>query len=199
MPISGNNGPSDLQTIESFVARITRRTYMELARPSTEYQDSYIKAIEEMRGEDRLIRLDFDLAEKDFAAFVKDLNERSEGKGLPPGYVSETIYWLVDGGEYIGRISIRHSLTEHLREVGGHIGYDIRPSKRKFGYGTKILELVLPKARDLGLDRVLLTCDETNTASRKIIESNGGVLEDKRPNPEGGSDKLRFWISLASP
>ena len=78
----------------------------------------------------------------------------------------------------------------------GHIGYDIRPSKRKQGYGSKILELALPKAKELDIERVLLTCDETNTGSRRIIEKNGGVLENQVKNPETGVDKLRFWIDV---
>jgi predicted acetyltransferase len=57
--------------------------------------------------------------------------------------------------------------------------------------------LHFPRAKELGLDKVLLTCDEINIPSRKIIEANGGVFEDKRPNPDGGSDKLRYWIALA--
>ena len=105
-----------------------------------------------------------------------------------------TTYWLVDNGEYIGGVSIRHELNEHLKNIGGHIGYDIRPSKRQQGYGTNVLALALPKAKELGISRVLVTCNVTNTASRKIIEKNGGVLENQVPDPETGIDKLRFWI-----
>lgn len=64
------------------------------------------------------------------------------------------------------------------------------------GYGTQILALVLPKAKELGIDRLLVTCDATNIASRKIIEKNGGILESQLPNPAGGPDKLHFWIKL---
>jgi len=82
-------------------------------------------------------------------------------------------------------------------EVGGHIGYDIRPSKRKQGYGNKILELALPKTKELGIHKALLTCDEPNTGSQKIIERNGGVLENVVDNPETGIRKMRFWITIA--
>jgi len=88
-------------------------------------------------------------------------------------------------------------LTSELERLHGHTGYEIRPSQRGRGYGTAILKLALPKAKEIGLNRVLLTCDETNIASRKIIEKNGGVLETKEENPATGVDKLRFWISLA--
>ncbi|MEU9960460.1 GNAT family N-acetyltransferase [Streptomyces sp. NPDC050982] len=75
-----------------------------------------------------------------------------------------------------------------MRDFGGHIGYGVRPTARRQGYATAMLRDVLPHARDLGLDRVLVTCDTTNVGSRKVIEANGGEFEDER----GG--KLRFWI-----
>jgi predicted acetyltransferase len=176
---------------------------MELVLPSVEYRDSYIAALNEEPDKSVVLSVQkkdgvpVDLVDIDFAAYVESLKARAIGKGLPEGYIPDTRYWLVDSGEYIGRTSIRHSLTPYLLNTGGHIGYDIRPSMRRKGYGKKILELALPKARELGLDKVLLTCDETNEGSRKIIEANGGVFEDRRPNPEGGPDKLRYWINLA--
>lgn len=169
---------------------------MELVRPSVGYKDSFLRAAEEYRAENRWTRFDLDLAERDFPTFVRELNEHAEGKHMPEGYVPETMYWLIDSGEYIGQINIRHYLNEHLLQIGGHIGYDIRPSKRRMGYGTEILKLVLPKARQLGIERALVTCDETNVGSRKIIERAGGVLENQVPNPDTGIDKVRFWIDL---
>ncbi|MFD5230388.1 GNAT family N-acetyltransferase [Streptomyces qaidamensis] len=53
---------------------------------------------------------------------------------------------------------------------------------------------VLLKAPALGLDRVLLTCDDGNAGSARTIESNGGALEDVR-NTEIGV-KRRYWITL---
>lgn len=114
--------------------------------------------------------------EADFEAYVEKKTGQSRGENLPEGYVPSTELWLVDGDEYIGSISIRHRPTEYLEKLGGHIGYDIRPSMRGRGYGSKILELALPKAKELGTARILVTCDATNAASRKIIEKNGGVF-----------------------
>jgi len=169
---------------------------MELVRPTAQFKNSYLAAISELRAYKLNSSIDFDLAEKEFDAFVRTLNDRAEGKGLPEGYVPDSIFWLVDNGEFIGDVRIRHRLNDHLLHVGGHIGYYIRESKRGQGYGSKILAMALPKAKELGIQRVLVTCDLTNVASRRIIEKNGGILEDKRPNPEGGPDKFRFWISL---
>jgi predicted acetyltransferase len=106
----------------------------------------------------------------------------------PEGFVPVTNLWLADGDEFLGRIAIRHSLTPILLEAGGHIGYDIRPSARRKGYATAMLREALPIAFDLGIDPALVTCDVDNIASRRVIERNGGVLEDQR------EQKLRFWV-----
>ena len=121
---------------------------------------------------------------------------RENGLLLPPGWVAETVLWLVDNDIFIGRASIRHSLNEHLLKIGGHIGYFIRPSMRRRGYGKSILNLALIEAKKMGLQKVLVTCDETNTGSRKIIEANGGVLENIVENGLDMPPKRRYWITI---
>ena len=79
---------------------------------------------------------------------------------------------------------------------GGNIGYGIIPSKRGLGYGTKALKLTLEKAKELGLKKVLLTCNSTNIGSKKVIEANGGLLENEILGEEGKPNKLRYWIEL---
>lgn len=176
---------------------------MELVLPSVEYQDSFIKAVKEAKADTEFRRhngwyheLSISDLESNFGSYVEKKKSQAVGKNLPEGYVPQTVYWLVDTGEFIGSVRVRHALNEHLKLIGGHIGYNIRPSKRRAGYGSKILELALPKARELGIKAALLTCDATNVASRKIIEKNGGVLENQVLNPETGVEKLRFWITL---
>ena len=110
---------------------------------------------------------------------------------LPAGFVHQTVLWFVDGVEFLGRLSIRHELTPALTEVGGHIGYFVRPSARRNGYATQMLVQSLPIAAGLGIDPALVTCDLDNTASRKVIEAAGGELEDERHG------KLRFWVPTA--
>jgi predicted acetyltransferase len=107
---------------------------------------------------------------------------------LPPGIVPATFLWWVDGETYIGRLSIRHSLTQWLLDYGGHIGYVVRPSARRQGHARAMLAAALPVAASLGIDPVLVTCDDTNVASRRVIEANGGVFDDQR------GEKLRYWI-----
>lgn len=169
-----------------------------LVTPSLQYEQIYREALAELQEENRTVgrHLDFD-GKEPFDEFISRLRGYKEGRNLPNGFVPESVFWLIDDeGEFIGRVSIRHELTERLREIGGHIGYEIRPSKRRQGYGTLILSLALNEARSLGLRRALITCDETNVGSRKIIEYNGGVLENKVSQGEGKPNKLRFWIEL---
>ena len=99
-----------------------------------------------------------------------------------------TTLWWLDGDEYLGRLAIRHRLTPRLTDLGGHIGYDVRPSARRRGHATAMLAAALPLARALGIGPALVTCDESDMGSRLVIEANGGVLEDKR------GTELRFWV-----
>lgn len=160
-----------------------------LTEPDVRYMASYVSALEEYRFEG--LELDYDYPEpgQSFKAFTKALREPV----LKPQQVPYTIFWLVDGDDYIGRLALRHELNDNLLALGGHIGFVIRPSKRRKGYGREILRQGLLKARELGLKRVLVTCNVENTGSRRIIEANGGVLENQYDR------KLRFWIPVPKP
>ncbi len=120
------------------------------------------------------------------------LADRFEETPRAADWVPCTTYWWVDDAGFVGRLAIRHRLTPDLLEVGGHIGYDVRPSRRREGHASRMLAESLPLAYALGIDPALLTCDDTNTASRKVIEKNGGVLEDQR------GYKLRFWVPTSA-
>ncbi len=168
-----------------------------LELPSERWQSSFLQAMSEFQREDRYADLDLAELRRAFPEFVARVTGFSRGQGSPEGYVPSTDYWLIDGEEFIGIVSIRHQMTGWLLKAGGLIGYSIRPSKRRMGYGTLILALVLPKAREFGFTRVLVTCDETNIGSKKIIEANGGVLENVVEIGTGQPRKLRYWIELS--
>jgi predicted acetyltransferase len=164
-----------------------------LDKPSIQYKDSFLGAVKEFQKEGRYTEFDVEQLKEGFDGFLQKFDNEEKGIGLKEGYVPASTFWLVDKGEFIGRVSIRHELTENLKLMGGYIGYDIRPSKRKMGYGTRILELALPIAKELGIGKVLVTCDDDNVGSSKIIEKNGGVLEDKIE--VDGKLKRRYWIN----
>jgi predicted acetyltransferase len=162
--------------------------------PSPAYVESYKLALAEFEQHDISGFWSLFGPVGDAAAYIEKINRYRHRSGVPAGWVPASVFWLVDDGEFIGHVSIRHELNAALETYGGHIGYAIRPSKYRRGYGTRILELAIPKARALGIDRALLTCDKTNTASRRIIEKNGGALADEIH--ENGRETLRFWISI---
>jgi predicted acetyltransferase len=172
----------------------------ELVAPTPVVRRSFLEAVEELvaegrTGEGSMLKRWMDLfsdrwhTEDGFAEFVAYLeaDARPEAE-RPTGHVPQSTWWLVDGEEYLGRISVRHELTQWLREYGGHIGYEVRPSARRRGHATRMLRDVLPHARALGIESALLTCDEDNVASARVIEAAGGVLADQR------GVKLRYWV-----
>ncbi|SET18217.1 Acetyltransferase (GNAT) domain-containing protein [Oceanobacillus limi] len=93
----------------------------------------------------------------------------------------------------LGVVNIRHRLTEFLLQAGGHIGYGIRPSERRKGYATRLLSLSREKAKEIGLTKLLLVCDEANEGSIKTIQNNGGVADSDFIKEDGAVIK-RFWI-----
>ncbi len=116
---------------------------------------------------------------------------------VPKGWVTSSTYMAVkDDDELVGIINIRHELNEYLMNVGGHIGYGVRKSEREKGYATEMLRLGLLKCKELGIDKVLVTCDFDNLASEKTIISNGGVFENVFTDVDDGSKVKRFWIDL---
>lgn len=106
----------------------------------------------------------------------------------PSEHVPCTFLWLVEGEEYLGSIALRHELTDFLLREGGHIGYSIRPSARRQGHASTALRQTLEMASEMGMERVLITCDEDNVASRAIIEGADGEYEDSR------AGRRRYWV-----
>jgi len=139
----------------------------------------------------------YGLAREDFDAFLLELEHNAQGVDVKPGYVPQTSFWLVeDGTHLLGELRIRHVLNDWLAIEGGHIGYNVRPAERRKGYGTLQLRLGLAEARALGLTRVMLTCDDENTGSARIIEANGGQLAGRVISPRHGNTVRQYWIDL---
>lgn len=131
-----------------------------------------------------------------FSTYLNHLKDKEQGLNLPANYVADTTFFGFLGKKIVGRLSIRHTLTEHLLKVGGHIGYGVVPSERRQGYATKMLRFSLAEAKKLGLKKVLVTCDDNNHGSIKVIESSGGQLENIVMVEIGKPYKLRYWIEL---
>ena len=133
---------------------------------------------------------------RDFGAYLRRLDEVREGIAPLPGGVPMSVFWLVRGGVILGTCYFRWALTDLLRIEGGHIGYKVRPSQRRKGYGTHILERALGLAREQEMDRVLVTCNTSNVPSARIIEKNGGRFSGEGRSPHTGKLVSRYWIDL---
>jgi predicted acetyltransferase len=111
-----------------------------------------------------------------FMDFQEMLKGFSRGIGIYPGFVAHTTYWLIENKRLLGVSNLRHQLNDKLRNIGGHIGYSIRPSERKKGYATKLLAATLYEGSKMGIKEFVLTCDKDNVASIKTIRNNNGEL-----------------------
>jgi predicted acetyltransferase len=165
-----------------------------LIEPTLTLKDDFRALAEEFLAEDDQRYRE---AIADFEKFIQLCSDEALGRNLAPGRVPQSIFWLVrDGQRILGCSRLRHTLNTFLEEVGGHIGYDVRPSERRRGYGTQILRMTLDKARDLGLKRVLVTADSPNVASWRIIENNGGILHGEELSQHTGQLLRKYWIEL---
>ena len=172
-----------------------------LTKLTPEWIPAYLAMLEDFlaAGEERY-RTHLEKIQQNAAAYIQKMKEVEQGIDLEEGFVPQTSFWLVrDGSTFVGESRLRHWLTPALEQHGGHIGYAIRPSERKQGYGTCILALTLEEARRIGLKRVLVTCDTDNIASARIIEKNGGVLDNRLISEQSGRMISRYWINLLSP
>jgi predicted acetyltransferase len=172
--------------------------HLTLVTPAAEFAAEYRAMVAEFRATAELPFNNFELAGEDFPAFVRELEDEAQGIGLPLTVVPQQTYWLVkDGMTLLGEIRLRPHLTEPFEQHNGHIGYNIRPSWRGQGYATRQLALVLQRAREQGLRRVMLTINGDNPASVRVIEKNRGTLEWRRVDPATGAVLACYWIELS--
>ena len=183
---------------------------MDLVWPAAQYLPGYVHALRQGWSPDNLrpqAALD-ELARiaEDPDRFLSEQVDR-EAKGpsitLPDGSTVPRLpgysRWMWDG-EFCGSIGFRWQpgTTALPPYCLGHVGFSVVPWKRRRGYATRALQLLLPQAGEEGLAYIDLTTNSDNIASRRVIEANGGKLVERfhKPAGYGGAESLRFRISL---
>jgi predicted acetyltransferase len=168
--------------------------HLVLRRPSLDEEDEFLRAHRATSPEVPGF-LHYYQEGMSLARYLDVLADQERGENLPPNHVPETFLFAFKDLRIVGRVTIRHALNDVLARGGGHIGYVVVPEFRRRGYATEILRQALRIAHErLGLDRVLLTCDDDNLGSIRTIEKNGGVLEDVVSGLDLEKPKRRYWI-----
>ena len=171
-----------------------------LIKPEAKYAVSCAEAVREGLHLEPSPEEDIQLLEQDFDAYMHKLHDLSRPVILPNGQriarVPQHDYWLVRGDRFIGVTSIRPQLNESLMQRGGNIGYAVRASERRKGYGKTMLQLALPHLRAFGLKKALITCHDKNEASIRIIEGAGGVMENAVKIEGLDTLQRRYWLIL---
>jgi predicted acetyltransferase len=170
---------------------------MRIIRPDLTLRDAFYRYCDAFRAVKEPGQWLEKLAHEDFVLYIQRLKDVELGLELPYGFVPSSMYWLIkEDNKIIGNSSLRHYLTPALEDLGGHIGYRIHPQERRKGYGTILLKMMLEKAREIGLKKVLITCDTDNVASAGVILNNGGVLASQGKSNRTDKPVSRYWIDL---
>lgn len=159
-------------------------------RPPTAADEAALRGMHEQLAQEGF---EFLLADGPWPQVLAQVERESRGAGLPEGRVPADFLVAEVDGVPVGRVSIRRRLNDHLLHAGGHVGYAVAPQFRRRGHATEILRQSLGRLAALGVDHVLVTCDDGNAASARTIEKAGGVLEDVRDVLDG-PPKRRYWI-----
>ena len=172
-----------------------------LKEPTLEDKDEVIKMFEELKtcddeylfeGSSRLEKL----TDMTYEEWLNLIDSDKKIEETNPNWSNATSYLLVDKNNHVyGYSQLRHSLKGQLINIGGNIGYSIRPTERRKGYATIQLKLLLEKASKMGIDKVLVTCRDNNTASRRVIEKCSGMQDVSVPSRYPNIMELRYWIN----
>lgn len=157
-------------------------------------EDAARRAHDALEADSFVFLLDYVPGEP-WAQYLGRLDDQRHGRALPPDRVPATFLGAWVGPELVGRVSIRHELNDTLAAWGGHIGYGVVPWRRRSGHAREILRHAVIVARAVGVERILLVCDDTNVGSARTIEACGGLLESVVNGPEGSGRLRRYLIS----
>lgn len=173
-----------------------------LKEPTIEDKIEIVKMCEELRNCNDEYKFEGlsnfkDIVDDNYEEFLNSCEQNKHIDQVNPNYANQTTYILTDeNGHVYGAGNLRHELKGNLINIGGHIGYAMRPSERGKGYGPIQLLLFLEKANEMGIDKALLTCRENNIPSSKVIEKCFGIKDKSVPSMYEGIMESRYWIDV---
>lgn len=164
----------------------------EYATQISEYRQSFLDAGDSMDGCGPLRRIE------DPEEYIKICKEYESPDTVPSHLVPATQFLLVrtNDKKLLGMLQVRHCFNEYLEKYAGHIGYSVRPDERQRGYAKEMLKRALPFCKELGLEKVLISCIDGNVGSERTILANGGIYESTVYEPNDKIALKRFWIHL---
>ncbi len=168
---------------------------LRLRKLRLEDEKRYLSYLSEWKNDEEITPHSNVMMGLSYKDYLDILEKREKGLYQPETRVPDITYVLIDEqGDIYGSLNLRLKLNEHLLNYDGHIGYGIAPSKRSQGYAKLILKLGLDICKKRGFEKVLVTCDEENIASEKVILSQGGILENIVWKNDGYIK--RYWINI---
>lgn len=190
------------KNISGYWKNIVGETNMEdfiLIRPTAEYAEQIMEYRKEfLDADDSMDGCGPLRGARNAEEYLRLCREYEDPLTVPKHLVPATQFLFIRKSDdrLVGMISVRHKFNDYLAKFGGHIGYSVRPDERRKGYATEMLRMTLPKCRELGLDKVMITCIEDNIGSEKTILANGGVYYSTEYEPIRCENIKRFWILL---
>ena len=165
---------------------------VEYAKQIMEYRQEFFDSGDSMDGCGPLRRFE------DPKEYIKICIDYENPKTVPENLVQATQFLCIrkSDNKLVGMIQVRHYFNEYLEKYAGHIGYSVRSSERRKGYAKEMLNWALPFCREIGLDKVLISCIDGNIGSEKTILANGGIYESTVYEPNSDKNLKRFWIHL---
>lgn len=175
--------------MEEFLLIRPKREY---AGQIIEYRQEFLDAGDSMDGTGPLRRT------PNPEEYIRICAQYEDPLKVPAHLVPATQFFFLrkSDNKLVGMIQVRHRFNDYLEKYAGHIGYSVRPSERRKGYAKEMLRMTLPFCREIGIDKVLITCIDGNIGSEKTILANGGIYEYTIHEPDENVNLKRFRITL---